>query len=82
MTPAELLFGISALPLSKHKNMLAKTRDGLMRLFRYRRLLWDADAARHYAALHVIGKIQGWLVSFENVAGRHGQQGSPIQDRR
>jgi toxin FitB len=66
VTLAELLFGIGALPRGKRKNMLSKTLDGLMRLFRDRVLPFDTDAARHYAELAV--------------AARHAGKGLPTAD--
>ena len=59
VTLAELLFGIGALPVSKRKDMLAQTLDGLMGLFRDRVLPFDIDAARHYAELAVTAKAAG-----------------------
>lgn len=59
VTLAELLFGIAALPSGKRKNMLGKTLDGLMGLFRDRVLPFDADAARRYAGLAVTAKTGG-----------------------
>ena len=59
VTMAELLFGIAALPVSKRKDMLAQTLDGLMRLFRDRVLPFDIDAARCYAELAVTAKKSG-----------------------
>jgi predicted nucleic acid-binding protein len=59
VTLAELLFGIAALPTGKRKDMLAKALDGLLELFRGRVLPFDADAARHYAALAVMARTGG-----------------------
>jgi predicted nucleic acid-binding protein len=59
VTLAELLFGISALPVGKRKNMLAQALDGLIRLFRDRVLPFDTDAARRYAELAVTAKTHG-----------------------
>ena len=59
VTVAELLFGIGALPVSKRKDMLAQTLDGLMRLFRDRVLPFDIDAARCFAELAVTAKMSG-----------------------
>lgn len=59
VTLAELLFGISALPVSKRKSMLTQALDGLIGLFRDRVLPFDTDAARHYAKLAVIAKTTG-----------------------
>ena len=59
VTLAELLFGIAALPSGKRKDMLGKTLDGLMVLFRDRVLPFDADAARRYAGLAVTAKTGG-----------------------
>jgi len=47
VTLAELLFGITALPVGRRKNMLVKALDGLMELFEDRVLRFDTDAARH-----------------------------------
>lgn len=57
VTLAELLFGITALPAGKRKDMLALALDGLMGLFRDRMLPFDADAARRYAELAVMVKL-------------------------
>jgi hypothetical protein len=59
VTLAELLFGIAALPSGKRKDMLGKTLDGLMGLFKDRVLPFDADAARRYAGLVVTAKTGG-----------------------
>jgi toxin FitB len=59
VTLAELLFGIGALPAGKRKDMLARTLDGLMGLFRDRVLPFDLDAARHYAELAVKARAAG-----------------------
>jgi predicted nucleic acid-binding protein len=59
VTLAELLFGIGALPTGKRKDMLARTLDGLMGLFRDRVLPFDTDAARRYAELAVAAKAGG-----------------------
>ena len=59
VTVAELLFGIGALPVGRHKDLLAQTLDGLMRLFRDRVLPFDMDAARCYAELAVSAKTAG-----------------------
>lgn len=59
VTLAELLFGISALPAGKRKDMLAQALDGLLGLFRDRVLPFDTDAARRYAELAVTAKTGG-----------------------
>jgi len=59
VTLAELLFGIRALPVGKRQDRLAKTLDGLMRLFRDRVLPFDIDAARCYADLAVTARKSG-----------------------
>lgn len=59
VTVAELLFGIGTLPTGKRKDMLARTLDGLMGLFKERMLPFDVDAARHYAKLAVAAKAAG-----------------------
>lgn len=59
VTLAELLFGIAALPVGKRKDMLEKTLDGLLMLFKNRVLPFDTEAARCYANLAVTAKING-----------------------
>ena len=59
VTLAELLFGIRALPVGKRQDRLAKTLDGLMRLFRDRVLPFDIEAARCYADLAVTARKSG-----------------------
>jgi hypothetical protein len=59
VTLAELLFGIAALPAGKRKDMLGKTLDGLMGLFKDRILPFDANAAQRYAGLAVTAKTGG-----------------------
>lgn len=59
VTLAELLFGIGVLPAGRRKDLLAKTLDGLMGLFRDRVLPFDTDAARHYAELAVKARAGG-----------------------
>ena len=59
VTLAELLIGIRALPAGKGQDRLAKTLDGLMRLFRDRMLPLDIDAARCYADLAVTARKSG-----------------------
>ena len=59
VTLAELLFGITALPAGKRKDMLAQALDGLMGLFRDRVLPFDIDAARRYAELAVTAQTRG-----------------------
>ncbi len=59
VTLAELLFGIPALPVGKRQDRLAKTLDGLMRLFRDRVLPFDIEAARCYADLAVTARKSG-----------------------
>lgn len=59
VTLAELLFGISALPAGKRKDMLALALDGLLELFQGRILPFDTDAARHYAELASAAKNGG-----------------------
>ncbi|RJG11577.1 type II toxin-antitoxin system VapC family toxin [Massilia cavernae] len=59
VTLAELLFGIRALPSGKRKDVLARTLDGLIELFRDRVLPFDTDAARHYAELAVAARAGG-----------------------
>jgi predicted nucleic acid-binding protein len=39
--------------------MLALTLEGLMELFKDRVLLFDVEAARHYADLAVVAKVSG-----------------------
>jgi len=59
ITLAELLFGISALPAGKRKDMLTQALDGLLGLFRNRVLSFDPDAARYYAELATTAKAAG-----------------------
>ena len=59
VTLAELLFGVGTLPAGKRKNMLAKTLDGLMGLFKERLLPFDTAAARCYAELAVAARVAG-----------------------
>jgi predicted nucleic acid-binding protein len=59
VTLAELLFGISALPEGKRKNMLARALDGLLVLFEGRVLPFDTAAARHYAVLASTARRRG-----------------------
>ncbi len=59
VTLAELLFGVSALPAGKRKDLLFKTLDGLMALFGERVLPFDTDAARQYATLAVTARGAG-----------------------
>lgn len=59
VTLAELLFGITALPTGKRKDMLAQALDGLLKLFRDRVLPFDTDAARRYADLAATAKTRG-----------------------
>ena len=48
---AELMFGIQTLPDGRRKTGLAYALDELLKLYHGRVLLFDAEAARHYAAL-------------------------------
>lgn len=59
VTLAELLFGISALPVGKRKDMLGQALNGLLGLFKDRVLPFDIDAARRYAELAVAAKACG-----------------------
>ena len=59
VTLAELLFGIAALPSGKRKDMLARTLDGMMALFKDRVLPFDTDAAERYADLAVTARANG-----------------------
>lgn len=59
VTLAELLFGIASLPSGKRKKMLTETLDGLLALFSRRVLVFDIDAAKHYADLAVTAKANG-----------------------
>lgn len=59
VTLAELLFGISALPVGRRKGALTQTLDGLLALFGDRVLAFDTDAARHYAGLAVAARTAG-----------------------
>ena len=56
---AELLFGIAALPEGRRKERLGRALDGLMALFPGRVLAFDAEAARHYAALALTARQAG-----------------------
>jgi toxin FitB len=59
VTLAELLFGIGALPAGKRKNLLGRSLDGLLALFKDRVLPFDTGAARHYAELAVAARAAG-----------------------
>ncbi|PPQ33397.1 type II toxin-antitoxin system VapC family toxin [Rhodopila globiformis] len=59
VTVAELLFGITALPAGRRKNMLTETVEGLLALFANRVLPFDIDAARHYAGLAALARSSG-----------------------
>ncbi len=56
---AELLFGIAALPDGRRKQALSRALEGLLSLFGPRVLPFDADAARHYAALASAARAAG-----------------------
>lgn len=59
VTLAELLFGVSALPVGRRKNMLSSTLEGLVGLFEGRMLPFDAAAARQYAELAATARNGG-----------------------
>lgn len=59
VTLAELLFGVRALPAGKRKNMLDRTLNELLELFKGRILPFDTDAARRYADLAVTARNDG-----------------------
>lgn len=59
VTLAELLFGIGALPNGKRKKGLGEALDGLLELFGERVLMFDTEAARHYAELAVKARTAG-----------------------
>lgn len=59
VTLAELLFGIGTLPAGRRKNALTQTLDGLLALFGDRVLVFDTEAARHYADLAVMARAAG-----------------------
>ena len=59
ITLAELLFGIATLPSGRRKEALAQTLDGLLELFGERVLVFDAEAARHYAILAANARAAG-----------------------
>jgi toxin FitB len=59
VTLAELLFGIRALPPGRRKDLLARTLDGLIKLFSNQVLPFDTDAAKRYADLAVAAKANG-----------------------
>lgn len=59
VTLAELLFGVTALPAGKRQDMLLRSLDDLLALFKDRVLPFDTAAARHYAELAVKAKVAG-----------------------
>ncbi|QDI03383.1 type II toxin-antitoxin system VapC family toxin [Xanthomonas cerealis pv. cerealis] len=59
VTLAELFFGIVALPNGKRKKGLGEALDGLLELFDERVLMFDTEAARHYAELAVKARTAG-----------------------
>ena len=59
VTLAELLFGIGTLPAGRRKNALTQTLEGLLALFGDRVLVFDTEAARHYAELAVMARAAG-----------------------
>lgn len=59
VTLAELLFGISVLPVGKRRNGLAQVLDGLLELFAERIRAFDAGAARRYAELAMAARVAG-----------------------
>ena len=59
VTLAELLFGIGSLPDGKRKKGLGEALDGLIELFGERLLMFDTEAARHYAELAVKARAAG-----------------------
>src|SRR5215475_4152347 len=59
VTLAEMLFGIAVLPAGRRRTGLTRTLDGLLELFADRVLAFDADAARHHAALAVAARNAG-----------------------
>lgn len=59
VTLAEILFGISVLPVGHRKNRLALALAGLMKLFNSRILSFDLGAAEHYAALAASARLAG-----------------------
>lgn len=59
VTPAELWFGIGALPAGRRKDALAQTLDGMLPLFEGRILSFDTEAARQYAQWAVRARAAG-----------------------
>lgn len=59
MTFAELLFGISVLPLGARKDHVERALDALLAGFVGRILPFDAEAARRYAAMASVAKELG-----------------------
>lgn len=59
VTVAELLFGISALPGGKRKDLLTEAVDGLLALFSHRVLPFDMDAAVRFADLATLARSKG-----------------------
>lgn len=59
VTLAEMLFGLSALPSGKRKEMLNDAFNDLVHLFEGRILSFDVAASRCYADLAVVAKSTG-----------------------
>ena len=59
VTLAEVLFGIEAMPGGRRKNALAEAFAGICAVFDQRILAFDAEVARHYAALAVKARTAG-----------------------
>jgi predicted nucleic acid-binding protein len=59
ITVAELLFGISALPHGRRRDLLAARIDGLLDEFARRILPFNTSAARRYADIAVTARVAG-----------------------
>jgi hypothetical protein len=59
ITIAELLFGVSVIPLSKRRDQLVSKIDQLIQLFENRILSFDLDAARSYSQLALRARTEG-----------------------
>ena len=82
VTVAELLFGIGALPAGRRKDMLAQTLEGLMGLFKGRVLLFDTDAAQHFANLAVTARAAGRFPTADGyIAGIAASRGFAVASR-
>ena len=59
ITIAELLFGVSVIPLSKRRDQLVSNIDQLIQLFENRILSFDTEAARSYSQLALRARTEG-----------------------